>query len=76
MKRKPKFVTVTPVDKKTGNKAPSIGTNVTYSDIGTLSDTDAKRAIEEAKSLSRLSDIDNWDFQIKENSDSSQRRVK
>jgi len=76
MKIKPKFVVVIPVEKKTGNKAPGISTSITYTDIGTLTDQDKKRAIEEAKTLSRLGDLKEWNFVIKESSDTETRRVK
>ena len=65
MKRKPKFVVVVPRCKKTGNTAPAITTSVTYMSNVTLTTQDKKKAIQEAESLSRLSDFDNYIFEIK-----------
>ena len=66
MKKKPKFVVVVPRNLKTGNTAPAITTSVTYINIGDLNTNDKSRAISEAKQASRLSDFDDWKFEIKE----------
>jgi hypothetical protein len=64
MKKKDKFVMVVPTHKN-GNTAPAIGTNVLMPEHGNLKDADAKTAIAEAKSKSRLSSDSNWSFRIK-----------
>lgn len=60
MKNKTKFVTVTPVCKKTGNVAPSITTSIESKKH--LKSEEQQAAIREAKTKSRLSDFDNWRF--------------